>query len=154
MTVGYRRCVSIPINYLWSETQLRTKCADLHHVKGRVVENKVRVLELNVSRKFALMKPVLLDVNSTQSTVCFSSSNIDKRFWITNCFMWIAKGYRLLCTVVFQWIFKLKVYTLNKLKNINFFLQIYCQVLVERFRFWANCTYVVICASRMDWTTT
>ena len=38
----------------------------------------MRVLELNVSPKFALMKQVLLNLNSIQSTMSAASSNINK----------------------------------------------------------------------------
>ena len=46
--------------------------------------NNVRVLELNVSPKFALMKQVVLNVNSTQPTMSASSSKI-KKCLLLNC---------------------------------------------------------------------
>ena len=46
-----------------------TKRTDLHHTTRRIEKNNVRVLEPNVSAKIALMKQVVLNVNSTQSTV-------------------------------------------------------------------------------------
>ena len=91
MTPENRCCVSKPVNKHWSETQLCTKRADLHHVTGRVGGNNVRVLELNVWRKLALMKQVVPYVNTTQSTLSASSSNINKRFWVANLFTWIVK---------------------------------------------------------------
>ena len=57
-----------------------TKRAELHHVMGRFERINVRVLELNVSPKFALMKQVVLNVRSTQSTVSSGSSAIDNLF--------------------------------------------------------------------------
>ena len=60
--------------------KLCTERVDLHHFRRRFEENNVRVLELYGSPKFALMKQVVLDVNSSQSTVPFSSINIKKRF--------------------------------------------------------------------------
>ena len=53
-----------------------TKSTDLHHVTGRFEENKVRVLELNISLKFAFMKQDVLNVNSAQTRMT-SSSNVD-----------------------------------------------------------------------------
>ena len=44
-----RRYISIPVNQLWSMTQLRTERTDLHHIRWRFEENDVRVLELNIS---------------------------------------------------------------------------------------------------------
>ena len=66
-TVGYTRCVSVPINWLWSEIQLCTKRADLHYVMGQFEENNVPVLELLVSAKVAVKKEVVLNVKSAQS---------------------------------------------------------------------------------------
>ena len=59
---------------------LCTKRTDLHHVMGMFEEINVRVLKLNVSPKFALMKQVVLNVFSAQSTLSSSISNINKRF--------------------------------------------------------------------------
>ena len=55
-------------------------------ITGRLGKNNVRVLELNVSPKFALMEHVVLNVNSTQSTMSASSSNINNCFGIANLF--------------------------------------------------------------------
>ena len=79
MTVGYRRCASIAINRLTSEAQLITKRTDLNHITGRIEENNVHVLELNVSPMFDLMKLVVPNVYSTQPTMTFSSSKINKK---------------------------------------------------------------------------
>ena len=46
-----------------------TKSADWHHVTGRFKDNYKGVLERNVSPKFAMMEKVVLNVNSTHSTV-------------------------------------------------------------------------------------
>ena len=57
-----------------------TKRTDLLHITPRLEENNVRVLELNFSHKFALMKHVVLNVKSTQITMSSSISNINKCF--------------------------------------------------------------------------
>ena len=67
-----------------------TKWIDFHHITGRFEEKKVRVLELNVSPRFALMKQVVLIIISTQPTESSGSSNIDKCFWTTSFFTWIV----------------------------------------------------------------
>ena len=43
-------------------------------------ENNMRVLELNVSPEFPLMKQVVLTVNNAQSTMSFSSCNLSNAF--------------------------------------------------------------------------
>ena len=68
-----------------------TKSKDLHHTSGLVEENNVRVLELNVSPKFASMKQVVLNVNNSQSTMSSSSTNTNKRFWVANLRTWTVK---------------------------------------------------------------
>ena len=80
MTLGYRRCISIPINKLWFKTQLYTKHGDSRHVTGRFEENIVRVSELNVSPKFVLVEQDVLNVKSTQTTVSPSNNNISRCF--------------------------------------------------------------------------
>ena len=57
-----------------ARTQLCTERADLNHGMGRFEENNMRVLELNVSPKFALMKQVLFDITSNQSTESSSAA--------------------------------------------------------------------------------
>ena len=52
------------------------KLDDLNQNTERLEVNNVLVLELNVSPKFALMKQVVLNVNSAESTMSFSSTNI------------------------------------------------------------------------------
>ena len=81
MTVGKKCCVSIPVNWIRSESQLCTEGTDLHHVTWRFEENNVRVLELNVSPKFAQMKQVVAIVRTTQPTKFSSTSKINKRFF-------------------------------------------------------------------------
>ena len=83
---------------------------------------KVHVLELNVSQYFTLMKKVVLNVYSTQSTMCYCVRNINKSFRIANLFTWLAKHLIDLCTVSFPRNFKIKVHTLNKLEFLNFSL--------------------------------
>ena len=63
------------------------------------------------------MKQVVLKVNSPQSTMSYSSCNINKRFRNANLFLWFFKQLQLLRTVVFQQIFNFKVDTLSKLKT-------------------------------------
>ena len=66
--------------------QMCTKRTDLHHIMRRFGENNVRVLHLNVSPKFALLKQVVLKVNRTQSKMSSCSNNINKCLSITNLF--------------------------------------------------------------------
>ena len=122
MTLGNRSYVSTEINLLWSETNLSTKRADLHHITGRFERKNVRVLELNVFPKFTLMKQVVLNVYSTQSTTSCSSFNLNKRFWFAKRFTWIVKDQQVYCTVVFFQICNFDVYTINQLEIINFLL--------------------------------
>ena len=68
-----------------------TKRTDLHHVTGLFEENNVRVMELKISPKFALIRQVVLNVYSAQSTMSSSSSNINKRFWIADLSKGIVK---------------------------------------------------------------
>ena len=66
---------------------------------GSFEETNVRVLELIISPKFALMKQVVLNVNSAFSTMPSNSSNINNRFWIPFLFTWIVKEEQVLRTV-------------------------------------------------------
>ena len=63
-----------------SINKLCTERAEMHHNTMRFEKNNVRVLELNVSPKFALMKQVVLDLNSIHSTVSSSHNDLDKCF--------------------------------------------------------------------------
>ena len=63
----------------------------LHHITGRMEENNVRVLQLSVAPKFVWTKQVVLNVNSIQSTMFSSSSNIKNCSWISNFSNWIVK---------------------------------------------------------------
>ena len=65
---------------------LCTKRTNLQQITVRLEMNNVRVLELNVTPKFALMKQSELNVNSAQSTMSASSSNINKCFGVANLF--------------------------------------------------------------------
>ena len=75
-STNYRRLqtLRLHINQL-SLIREPTKTADLHPITGIFEGNNVRVLELNVSPRFALMNQVVLNINSTQSTMSSSSSN-------------------------------------------------------------------------------
>ena len=68
-----------------------TKRPDFYHVTGRFEENNVRVVELNVSPKFYMMKQVVLKKYSAQSTKTSTSNNIKKRFRIASSFTWNVK---------------------------------------------------------------
>ena len=122
MTIGNRRCISIPANKLWSEPQLCTRRTDLNHITRRFEKNNVRFLELTVSFNFALMKQIVLDVISTQSKMPCSSSENNKCFSITTQLLGIVKDYWVLSTSVFWRINTFKVYELNKLEIFNFLL--------------------------------
>ena len=54
--------------------------------------------------------------------MCFSSSNINNCFWITKYFTWIFKEEQVVCNVVVKRIYKVELYTLNRLEKINFSL--------------------------------
>ena len=81
--------------------RLCTKRTDLHHVT-RFEGNKVRVLELNVSPKFVLMKQVVLNVKRAQPTMSSNSCNINKRSWFVIFFTGNVKGRQVVCTVFFS----------------------------------------------------
>ena len=63
-----------------SSDPLQTKRAHFDHVTGRFEENNVRFSELNNSPTFSLIKQVVRNKNSTQSTMSFSTRKIN------NCF--------------------------------------------------------------------
>ena len=69
-----------------------TKRTDLHQMTGRFEENNVRVLELNVSPMFALMKQVVLNVKNAQSKISSTNSIINKRVFVANLFTWTVKS--------------------------------------------------------------
>ena len=66
-------------------------CSELHHIRQRFEENNVRVLELELSPKFALIKQVVPNVKGSQSTMSSSSRNTDNWFSAATLFTWKVK---------------------------------------------------------------
>ena len=64
----------------WIRAPAARKLTDLHHILWRFEENIARVLEVNVSLKFASMKQIVPKMKSDQSTLYSSSGKINKRF--------------------------------------------------------------------------
>ena len=125
----------------------------MHHIRGRFEESNVRVLELNVSANFALMKQVVLNVKWTQITMFCSISIFKKRSWYANFFLRILKGQQVICTVVFQQIHKFKIYPLKKFRKVAGSVDKKSKlshILIEGFRFWAYCKQVETFSSRLD----
>ena len=58
---------------------------------GRIEENNVRVLQLNVSPELAFMKQVVSIVKSIQSTVSSRGCKINKCFCFSNLSKWVVK---------------------------------------------------------------
>ena len=91
MSIVKRSCVSIPVNWFWSQSNLCTKRSETHHVTGRNEENNERVLEFNVSPTIALINKLCLVKNSTQSRMSSSSSSISNCCWLAYCSERIVK---------------------------------------------------------------
>ena len=64
----------------------------------------------------------MFNVYSTKSAMSASGSNVHKLVRVANFCTRVIQNEHILGTVVFQRVDKFKVYTLNKLKIINFFL--------------------------------
>ena len=95
-------------------------CTDLRQCTGKFEENNVRVLELNTSPEFALMK-LIAQFKLYSLHDVFQQCHC-QRFWIANFFALIVKELQLHCTVVYKRSSKFKVCTLNKHKSLNLFL--------------------------------
>ena len=87
MFVGNRRCVSVPINYFRSETQLCSKHNDVYHIKKSSEEKIICFMELNVPICFTSIKPIILNVYSAQPLISSSSCIVFKDFWFAKLFM-------------------------------------------------------------------
>ena len=77
----------------------------------------------------------MFNVYSTKSAMSASSSNVHKLLRVANFCTSVTKNEQILGTVNFQRIDKFKVYTLNKLKIISFFLHEiieWLRVLIEK----------------------
>ena len=77
----------------------------------------------------------MFNLYSTKSAMSASGSNVHKLLRVANFRIWVIKNEQILGTGIFQRVDKLKVYTLNKLKIINYFLHDnidWLRVLIEK----------------------
>ena len=92
----------------------------------------MRVLELNASPKLALVKQVVLNLNSTQSTKSSSSRNIKKCSRNANLLIRIVEDQQVTLTIMFKGIFNFKFAPWT---NFRFSIS-FCKTLYGVWEFW------------------
>ena len=85
-----------------------------------------------------LVESVVFNVYSTKSAMSASGSNVHELLRVAKICTLVIKKEQILGTVIFQRVDNFKVYSLNKLKIINYFLHdiiAWLRVLIEKAKF-------------------